>query len=131
MTGIEPVTSSLPRKCSTTELHEQKSGKRGSNSRHSAWKADALPTELFPHNYLKIWWGEKDSNLRRLRRQIYSLLPLATRVSPHTKFINFSLIKSHMEPPEGFEPPTRGLQNPCSTPELWWLLYFIEIYYYE
>src|SRR5512141_134622 len=24
------------------------SGKRGSNPRHSAWKADALPTELFP-----------------------------------------------------------------------------------
>ena len=24
------------------------SGKRGSNSRHSAWKADALPTELLP-----------------------------------------------------------------------------------
>ncbi len=24
------------------------SGKRGSNSRHSPWKADALPTELFP-----------------------------------------------------------------------------------
>ena len=32
------------------ELQTQKwSGKRGSNSRHSAWKADALPTELFPH----------------------------------------------------------------------------------
>ena len=27
-----------------------KSGKRGSNPRHSAWKADALPTELFPRN---------------------------------------------------------------------------------
>ena len=26
------------------------SGKRGSNSRHSAWKADALPTELFPQS---------------------------------------------------------------------------------
>src|SRR5690606_20939878 len=26
-----------------------KSGRRGSNSRHSAWKADALPTELLPH----------------------------------------------------------------------------------
>ena len=26
------------------------SGRRGSNSRHSAWKADALPTELLPHN---------------------------------------------------------------------------------
>ena len=25
------------------------SGKPGSNWRHSAWKADALPTELFPH----------------------------------------------------------------------------------
>src|SRR5690554_7871085 len=25
-----------------------KSGRRGSNSRHSAWKADALPTELLP-----------------------------------------------------------------------------------
>ena len=31
-------------------------------------------------NYL-WWWGE-DSNLRRLRRQIYSLFPLATR-EPH------------------------------------------------
>src|SRR5687768_4413290 len=26
------------------------------------------------------WWRGKDSNLRRHRRQIYSLLPLATRV---------------------------------------------------
>lgn len=25
------------------------SGKRGSNSRPSAWEADALPTELLPH----------------------------------------------------------------------------------
>ena len=25
------------------------SGRRESNSRHSAWKADALPTELLPH----------------------------------------------------------------------------------
>ena len=52
MTGFEPVTSSLPRKCSTTELHrlvktdiekkQKKSGKRDSNPRPSAWKADAL-----------------------------------------------------------------------------------------
>jgi hypothetical protein len=27
------------------------SGKRGSNPRPSAWKADALPTELLPHLY--------------------------------------------------------------------------------
>ena len=25
------------------------SGRPGSNRRHSAWKADALPTELLPH----------------------------------------------------------------------------------
>ena len=27
----------------------QWSGRRGSNSRHAAWKAAALPTELLPH----------------------------------------------------------------------------------
>ena len=58
MTGIEPVTSSLPRKRSTPELHRQvrrsqllnniQSGRRDSNPRPSAWKADALPTELLP-----------------------------------------------------------------------------------
>ena len=52
MTGIEPVTSSLPRMRSTPELHRLNpygwSGRRDSNSRHSAWKADALPTELLP-----------------------------------------------------------------------------------
>ena len=29
------------------------------------------------------WWGEQDSNLRRLSHQIYSLTPLAARESPH------------------------------------------------
>ncbi len=62
MTGIEPVASSLPRKRSTPELHRQdKSGKRDSNPPPTAWKAVALPDELFPLNM----WGEKDSNLRR------------------------------------------------------------------
>ncbi len=32
---------------------------------------------------MKKWWGE-DSNLRRLRRQIYSLFPLAAREPHHT-----------------------------------------------
>ena len=51
MTGFEPVTPSLPRKYSTTELHRLKtnmSGRRGSNPRPTAWKAVALPTELRP-----------------------------------------------------------------------------------
>ncbi len=57
-TGIEPVTPSLPRKCSTTEPRGRSerpaarakpwSGRRDSDPRPSAWKADALPTELLP-----------------------------------------------------------------------------------
>ena len=89
MTRFELVTSSLPRKCSTPELHQllkkkfyfsvkKKSGRRGSNSRHSAWKADALPTELLPQNkYRYDKWEEQDSNLRRYNQQIYSLPSLA------------------------------------------------------
>ena len=65
MAGFEPATSSLPRKCSTPELHRQcsfcsLSGRRGSNPRPSAWKADALSTELLPQNM----WVEMDSNHR-------------------------------------------------------------------
>ena len=66
--GFEPMTSSLPRMRSTPELlglnqtnlsvvalpiyQKLWSGRRDSNSRHSAWKADALPTELLPHPIL-------------------------------------------------------------------------------
>ena len=35
-----------------------------------------------------VEWGEEDSNLRRLRRQIYSLIPLTTRESPRVDIIN-------------------------------------------
>ncbi len=60
-TGLEPVTSPLPRECSTTEPRELRgkinntgkifvrkkwSVRQGSNLRHPAWKAGTLPTEL-------------------------------------------------------------------------------------
>ena len=58
MMGFEPMTSSLPRKRSTPELHRQKrknlSGRRDSNPRLSAWKAEALPTELLPQIIKKV-----------------------------------------------------------------------------
>ncbi len=38
-----------------------------------------------------LWWGE-DSNLRRLSRQIYSLVPLATRVPHRQGFLLVFLI---------------------------------------
>ena len=37
------------------------SGRRDSNPRPSAWKANALSTELLP----QIWWAKMDSNHRR------------------------------------------------------------------
>ena len=68
-----------------------------------AWKAGALPL-----SYARNWWGEQDSNLRRRRQQIYSLSPLATRVSP----------RLYLELAVGFEPTTCGLQNRRSAVEL-------------
>lgn len=103
MTRFELVTSSLPRKRSTPELHRHSkvSGRRGSNSRRSAWKADALPTELLP---LNLFCGE--SRIRTcegVHQQIYSLSSLAAWVFP-----------LQTEPMEGFEPPTSWLQISCS-----------------
>ena len=57
-----------------------------------AWKAKVLPLN-YTRNTIEYplppvagsshihssWWRGEDSNLRRLSRQIYSLIPLATR----------------------------------------------------
>ncbi len=72
---------------------------------------DSIGSHCYPpllHRILRgTWWAGKDSNLRRHRRQIYSLLPLATRVPAHS-----------LEPTRGIEPPTASLQVRCSTVEL-------------
>lgn len=46
--------------------HEQSEwwSQTGSNRRPHACKARALPTELWPHVWIKIWWAEEDLNLR-------------------------------------------------------------------
>ena len=77
---IELTTSSLPRKRSTPELHWRSlSGRRGSNPRPLAWKANALPTELLPQflwkhapalvcrHFPTKWWEKMDSNHRRYK----------------------------------------------------------------
>ena len=69
-TGFEPATNSLEGCDSTPELLPL--GPERTCDR---------PAEI--RSSVPRWWGEEDSNLRRLRRQIYSLLPLATWVSPH------------------------------------------------
>ena len=109
MMGIEPMTSSLPRKCSTPELHQRKK-RAGDETRtrdpnlgrvmlyqlsYSRIKKKELrlfvPTGVFKISAnLKITriliqkkvWGEEDSNLRSRRQQIYSLPHLAALESP-------------------------------------------------
>ena len=112
MARIELATSSLPRKRSTPELHWRSlSGRRGSNPRPSAWKADALPTELLP---LKKSPNKSGFGGRRwirttegINQQIYSLPHLATLVFSQNSFRTF-------EPMEGIEPTTPRLQITCS-----------------
>ena len=63
------------------------SGRRGSNSRHAAWKAAALPTELLPHIvgnvplHSKLMVVGEGFEPSKLTRQSYSLLPLTARES--------------------------------------------------
>ena len=64
MTGIEPVTSSLPRKRSTPELHRLRL-RAGDGIRTRDPQLGRLmlwPAELLPQIVVK--WGEQDSNLR-------------------------------------------------------------------
>jgi hypothetical protein len=65
-------------------LHQTTSGRSDSNRRHSAWKADALPTELRPHFHntsvrrerLKsTLWREVDSNHRSRRDSRFTVCP--------------------------------------------------------
>ena len=126
------------------------SGRRDSNPRRSAWKADALPTELLPRGSPPVpnrgsgrSWRVMDSNHRRHSRQIYSLLPLATRATlrkrsqlsprrtrwpasaisrpnslPHSVSTRHVPYFAELKLARGLEPRTPGLQNRCSTVEL-------------
>ena len=82
MLSTSSYTSSPPICCAVT------SGRRGSNPRHQAWKACALPTELLPRLLVPLDPPRESHGGGRIRtfegvsRQIYSLLPLAAWV-PH------------------------------------------------
>ncbi len=59
------------------------------------------------------WWRGEDSNLRRLSRQIYSLLPLATRASrritPLGERLNISAFAREESNSKRVLPPFLGL----------------------
>ena len=69
---------------------DAESGRRGSNPRHPAWEAGALPTELLPRD--------------------------AVQPTVHVK----GAPEAPEEPQEGIEPSTARLRIECSTTELLW-----------
>ena len=102
MTGVEPVTSSLPMKCSTTELHglpvalyyihhRIQPGQDGAGDEVRTRDPQLGRLMLYQLSYTRLWWWGKDLNLRRRRRQIYSLLPLTTREPHHRIHLNHRL----------------------------------------
>ena len=89
ITGLEPVTSYLPSKCSTTELYEPVLKHPNLRWRIISLKIDKL--NLFYGKYLYEWWRRLDSNQRTRREQIYSLPPLTARPLLHIKVAIFVL----------------------------------------
>ena len=116
---IELATSSLPRKRSTPELHWRSwSGRRGSNPRPSAWKADALPTELLPQTFQnkspillvsglcgRRWIRTTEG----INQQIYSLPHLATLVFSQNSFRTLSRWRESNPRPRDYK--SRALAN--------------------
>ncbi len=62
MTGLEPVTSSLPRKCSTTELHWQNVFLGAENETRTR-DPNLGKVVLYQLSYFRIESGYQDSNL--------------------------------------------------------------------
>ena len=131
-TRVGLVTSSLPRKRSTTELlrlvsfalslFEYRflfdagqgsccvplvwSGRRGSNPPPIAWKAIALPNELLPPVEVGLRGGGWTRTTELFRGQIYSLLQLPLCDSPNILSDCSILREPDSEPMKGLEPPT-------------------------
>ena len=139
MTRFELVTSSLPRKRSTDwatwalfrfqivfarrpcePQNKAWSGRRGSNSRHSAWKAEALPTELLPliNPFIGLpSWGPAFTQIiaARENEQWFQWKPcssnrLRKRTSPT------STLSTRMVVGGGFEPPKASPTDLQSVP---------------
>ena len=104
MAGFEPATSSLPRKCSTPELHRQYVKFRAEDE---AQTRDPQLGRLMLYQlsyFRKFYCGQGQiRTAEAVRQQIYSL-PVLTTYLPTQNF----------EPLVGFEPTTPRLQITCS-----------------
>ena len=80
--GLKQVYKKRP--CGFRTVFFVKSGRRGSNPRPSAWKANALSTELLPQFSGQRWIRTTEG----VSQQIYSLPHLATLVFAPEKLIS-------------------------------------------
>ena len=90
--GNRTLVVSLEGFCSTIELHPPGTFEKNSLPHHNPRIRKLPDTQhtksryLHPQKHLqKTWWRGKDSNLRRLSQQIYSLPPLTAREPLRTK----------------------------------------------
>ena len=120
-TGLEPVTSSLPRRCSTNwatwaftsikKILERETGFEPATLSLEGWCSSQLSYSRFTF-FLKIfWWRGEDSNLR-------SHLTADLQSDPFDHSGTSPQIFKPLEPMKGIEPPTYWLQINCSTFEL-------------
>ena len=91
-----------------------KSGRRGSNSRPLAWKANALSTELLPHCtksaklFALLLVGRDGFEPPKVKTSRFTVCPI------WPLWYLPGMIDERLEPMEGFEPPTSWLQISCS-----------------
>ena len=122
MMGLEPMTSSLPRKCSTAELHRLCVYNQNSLSIHffsgltETWstpyerKTGLEPATYSLEGYRSTNWatsadvGGEGFEPSKPKQRIYSPSHLTALESPQI-----------LEPPAGIEPATYWLQVSCST----------------
>ena len=115
MTRFELVTSSLPRKRSTPELHrlvkERETRFELATFSLEGWRSTNWATPAILLKYVNQVWGEQDSNLWRWKpADLQSALVGRLSISPKNQQINMI----NIEPVEGFEPTTPRLQITCS-----------------
>ena len=120
MAGFEPATSSLPRKCSTPELHRQYVKFRAEDE---AQTRDPQLGRLMlyqlsyfrkqsPFSFMSEVCGRRwIRTTEGINQQIYSLPHLATLVFA---LMSLAWLLSFSEPLVGFEPTTPRLQITCS-----------------
>ncbi len=110
MAGFEPATSSLPRKCSTPELHWRDVFKSGAEDEAQTRDPQLGRLMLYQLSYFrkKICGRRWIRTTEGKNQQIYSLPHLATLVFALISFLSL------VEPLVGFEPTTPRLQITCS-----------------